>query len=940
MDKILALFVLLLIVLSPNGRPAAADAEESHTSPIPVGVLENWPPYYSTDPKTGIPEGFAIEVMNKAAELADLRIHFRSYKTWPELNRAFAAHQVMVVPNMGITAERLDRYDFTAPYETFQIAIFVRRSTTSVRRLNDLAQKKVGVVEDNKGTVIMMKTGGADLVVFPSLSEAFMALLTGNTDALVYPEAPVRTLALNAGLEDAIKTVGAPLLEVKRAIAIIKGEPKIYQTLDKAVSALITSQDFVTIYEKWFGKPKPFWNAQRVLIAMGIVLALSTGLLLFLRHRAVTKSNAELSRSIDTLNHARQRIAENEALLKKSQAIAHVGSWRLDVQQDALYCTDEVYRILGLQPGATALSHSSLLAVIHPDDRDRVAGTYAALDNNGHYLDLTYRIRRPDGSTRFVHEKAEIIRDESGPIALVIGVIHDISELKKSESELRQREATLDSIFKVAPVGIGMGVDRVFSWANASLLKMLGYDHDDLIGSSARILYSNQSEFERVGRTYAAQIENCGTGSLETQWLTAKGDTIDVLLNITPINFPDRSEEVVFTVLDISAWKKAENLLKESERNYREIFNAVNDVLLIHDKNTGQIIDANAKVKELYGYTPGELYGQTVGCLSLGEPPFGGVEAAANVKRAVEVGPHLFEWRARHKSGQAFWVEVNLKLASIGGAERLLAVVRDIDQRKANEIELKAYREHLEELVKSRTAALEKKTEEMETFTYSVSHDLKAPLRGIDGYSRLLADEYADKLDEEGLQFLANIRSATEQMHQLIEDLLAYSRMERQDLRPIPVDIQQLIDELLFERQHEITSRSIHIATEVPPERPVCDRESLRQILGNFLDNAIKFTISTAAPQVVLQVLKTTDGWRFSVKDNGIGFDPKYQERIFGIFQRLHHAEDFPGTGVGLAIVKKAASRMGARTWAESSPGRGATFYVEIPQVQSPESIA
>ena len=255
-------------------------------------------------------------------------------------------------------------------------------------------------------------------------------------------------------------------------------------------------------------------------------------------------------------------------------------------------------------------------------------------------------------------------------------------------------------------------------------------------------------------------------------------------------------------------------------------------------------------------------------------------------------------------------------------------------------MELKAYREHLEELVKSRTAALEKKTEEMETFTYSVSHDLKAPLRGIDGYSRLLADEYADKLDEEGLQFLANIRSATEQMHQLIEDLLAYSRMERQDLRPIPVDIQQLIDELLFERQHEITSRSIHIATEVPPERPVCDRESLRQILGNFLDNAIKFTISTSAPQVVLQVLKTTDGWRFSVKDNGIGFDPKYQERIFGIFQRLHHAEDFPGTGVGLAIVKKAASRMGARTWAESSPGQGATFYVEISQAQSPERIA
>ena len=385
-------------------------------------------------------------------------------------------------------------------------------------------------------------------------------------------------------------------------------------------------------------------------------------------------------------------------------------------------------------------------------------------------------------------------------------------------------------------------------------------------------------------------------------------------------------------MMAISDRKKAEIELLDSTRNYREIFNAVNDVLIIHDQETGAIVDTNSKITELYGYEPGELIGRTVECLSSGDSPFGLLEASARIKKAIKEGPQLFEWLARHKSGETFWVEVNLKNTTIGGVDRLLSVVRDIRQRKTTELELHAYREHLEELVDRRTVEIKAKNTELETFTYSVSHDLKAPLRGIDGYSRLLVEDYADKLDEEGLQFLNNIRQSAGQMNRLIDDLLAYSRMERRDLNPAPLNVRQLIDELLFEREREISARSARVAIDITHDHIVGDRESIRQIMGNFIDNAIKYTADQPEPQIQIRASKSGDTWRFLVKDNGIGFNPVYHDRIFDIFQRLHRPEDFPGTGVGLALAKKAASRLNGNVWANGMPGRGATFYLEIPE--------
>ena len=238
----------------------------------------------------------------------------------------------------------------------------------------------------------------------------------------------------------------------------------------------------------------------------------------------------------------------------------------------------------------------------------------------------------------------------------------------------------------------------------------------------------------------------------------------------------------------------------------------------------------------------------------------------------------------------------------------------------------------LEQRVRERTAELAATNRELETFAYSVSHDLKAPLRGIDGYSAMLEQDFALALPAEGQRYLGTIRRASQQMSRLIDDLLEYSRIERRVLQPARVEPRLLVEAWREERSGELASARARLSNELPELRLEADRQGLEIVLRNLLDNALKFSSRADLPAIRVCVRETRSTWIFSVHDNGIGFDMQYQERIFEIFQRLNREEDYPGTGVGLAMVRRSAERMGGRAWAESSPGAGATFFLEIPK--------
>jgi signal transduction histidine kinase len=238
----------------------------------------------------------------------------------------------------------------------------------------------------------------------------------------------------------------------------------------------------------------------------------------------------------------------------------------------------------------------------------------------------------------------------------------------------------------------------------------------------------------------------------------------------------------------------------------------------------------------------------------------------------------------------------------------------------------------LETRIEHRTSALNAKSRELESFAYSVAHDLKAPLRGIDGYSRILLEDYAKSLDDDGRTFLQTIQNSTEEMNQLIDDLLAYSRLERRELQTDRIQLAPLVNALIDEKKREANGHPIDFVVDVNGGTVLADTSGLGQSLRNYLDNAIKFTSAIAQPRIEVGATEGERSCVLWVKDNGIGFDMKYHDRIFDIFQRLNVPEEYPGTGVGLAIVRKAMERMGGRAWAESTPGEGATFYLEIPK--------
>lgn len=244
--------------------------------------------------------------------------------------------------------------------------------------------------------------------------------------------------------------------------------------------------------------------------------------------------------------------------------------------------------------------------------------------------------------------------------------------------------------------------------------------------------------------------------------------------------------------------------------------------------------------------------------------------------------------------------------------------------------ELQQARVELEQRVVDRTRQLEAANKELEAFTYTVSHDLKAPLRGMAGFAQALEQDYASAFDDTGRRYLGLVQSAVRRMGQLIDDLLRYSRIERREMKRERVQLRPLLEDVCRDLQEEIEARAVAVRVEPDVEAVEAEREGLREALANLVGNAVKFSPESGGT-ITIGSRYDKDAVVVSVADTGIGFDMTYHDRIFGIFERLHRQEDYPGTGVGLAIVRKVAERHRGRAWAVSEPGKGSTFYLALP---------
>ena len=363
------------------------------------------------------------------------------------------------------------------------------------------------------------------------------------------------------------------------------------------------------------------------------------------------------------------------------------------------------------------------------------------------------------------------------------------------------------------------------------------------------------------------------------------------------------------------------------DQRLHQLSRYANDAIVIADREW-RVVDANEKAQSVYGYSRDELLSMSMPDFRLPEP----IARQQDEMRRLELqGGGIIETVHRRKDGSRFPVEISIRLVDTASGRYIMGIIRDITERRAAEEEIRTLNDALEERVRQRTAQLETANRELEAFSYSVSHDLRAPLRAIDGFTRILEEDHGAPLDAEARRLLRVIQDNSLRMSRLIEDLLAFSRVGRHELRLASIDMEALARSVVPQLPAHAgrNDASIDIGA-LPPAW--ADEGLVRQVVANLLDNALKFSSHSGAPRISVDGREEGRFVVYTVRDNGVGFDMAYSGKLFGVFQRLHAQEEFSGTGVGLAIVQRIVVRHGGRVWAESEPGHGASFSFSLPR--------
>jgi PAS domain S-box-containing protein len=528
--------------------------------------------------------------------------------------------------------------------------------------------------------------------------------------------------------------------------------------------------------------------------------------------------------------------------------------------------------------------------------------------------------RSADAARRFRQTKAAFILGSASGLLIVVGtgwILQRDYPLRRSaeaaflESEERFRvlvEGVQDyAIFTLDPSG------KVISW-NAGAERITGYKADEIIGQNVSRFYL-QKDIDQGKPEEELQIA-AASGRSETEHWRVRKDGSRFLANIVITAARNSSG----TLLGFSEVSRDISERTETEAKYRGLLEAAPDAMVVVNQD-GEIILLNVQAEKQFGYRRDELVGQKVKSIipeGFAERLLSDGLRSVDDALAQQIGTGI-ELTGRRKDGSGFPIEI--MLSPLESAEGILvtAAIRDITERKRSE-------EHLVKAVDE----LKRSNDELQQFAYVASHDLQEPLRMVASYTQLLAQRYKGRLDSDADEFIAFAVDGSNRMQGLIKDLLAYSRAgaNGKALREIPSE--NALKEALTNLRATIEESGAVVTHDSLPAI-ITDDTQLAQVFQNLIGNAIKYR-SAQVPHVHVSATKT-DGneWIFSVRDNGLGIDPQYFERIFILFQRLHGREEFKGTGIGLAICKKTLERLGGRIWVESQPEKGSTFCFALP---------
>jgi len=380
------------------------------------------------------------------------------------------------------------------------------------------------------------------------------------------------------------------------------------------------------------------------------------------------------------------------------------------------------------------------------------------------------------------------------------------------------------------------------------------------------------------------------------------------------------ARRLIRTILDRQVQTQAE------KDRIQGILEGIQEALFVHAIPGGEVLEVNRSAEEMFGVPRERLLSSVPYEFSANIHPWTLVEGKEHARKALAEGPQQFLWRSRKGDGRLFWTEVAMRKFQMAGADRLLVTIRDVEERMQDKLELERLNSELEARVARRTAIIEESRQDLQAFSYAVSHDLRAPLRAIDGFARVLAEDHGDALDKDGKASLDRILAGAGRMNRLIDALLDLSRIDRKPFRRIPVAMTKLVHEVREELTVGGESLPVPIDWRIEPllDCPT-DPDLVRQIWANLLSNACKFSGQASPPSVRISSEERPDGIWYAVADNGAGFDMAHSRHLFGMFQRLHDGS-VDGLGIGLATVKRILKRLDGEIEFESTPGSGATF--------------
>ena len=520
-------------------------------------------------------------------------------------------------------------------------------------------------------------------------------------------------------------------------------------------------------------------------------------------------------------------------------------------------------------------------------------------------------------------------------LAVGCGVVLNRSRVqRRAEIALRTIEERIWSIFENSPAGVALvGLDGRYLMVNPAFSAILGYTTEELLRTDF-FRITHPDDLDRSHQIMRNVTESQGRSLRFTKrYLHKDGRTIWAAVSSEVVVGPDGSPAHFVThLLDITERKQAEETLRESEQRFRVAFDNAPTGMSIIGPDGFTYLAVNPLLCEMFGYTKEEFLGNSI---SLVTHPDDEARSREWVRKKLHDEPcePNFEKRYVHKDGHIVWGLVRAQwIKNEDGSHRMaIAHILDITERKRAEEQIRRLNEELEQRVRERTAQLQAANQELEAFSYSVSHDLRAPLRHIAGYVNLLQTHPGAQLDAEGRRLLATVGSAAKRMGVLINDLLAFSRLGRAPVRLACLDLNRMVRECLQEMAPDLKDRRIEWVIPSLPQ-VLGDWALLKQVLLNLLGNAVKYTRTRPEARIELGFLSEATEWQLAVRDNGIGFDMKYAGKLFGVFQRLHSSEEFEGTGIGLANVRRVIARHGGRTWAEGIADQGAVFYFTLPK--------